>query len=141
MNFSGKDVNQVLSIIKRAEAEIKLKTGYDVELSIMTGIFKCDTPELLLTVICSALGIPMDLLRQKGRTQEHVSTRTVAAFFLKKYFPQLGSKKVGQLLGGYDHSSVLYMLAKAKDFYDLKDELFMRKHYLVECKMQEYITE
>lgn len=71
---------------------------------LMTDDTKTD---IIVSVICEHFNIPPDLVKSKYRKREVVEARQVIMYFLKLK-TKLSLKAIGEIMGGRDHSTVIY---------------------------------
>jgi len=80
------------------------------------------TPEQVLDAVCRHYALDTIILKSRQRSQEVALARQVAMYLLKDEldfsFPQ-----IGQVLGGRDHTTVLYGYQKIKNGIEENDEL------------------
>lgn len=60
-----------------------------------------------LEFIASELNCTVEYITQKSRKQNVIYNKHIAAYVLKKTFPERSLKEIGDLFGGWDHSSVI----------------------------------
>lgn len=77
------------------------------------GILKSD-PNYIIDKVCQALELTIDELRSPIRKREYVEARFIAVGLAFKVNRKLTLKKMGSLLGGRDHSTIIY----AQRMYD-----------------------
>ncbi|OGC54714.1 chromosomal replication initiator protein DnaA [candidate division WWE3 bacterium RIFCSPHIGHO2_01_FULL_48_15] len=70
-------------------------------------------PEEIISAVARRFQVDLINLRSGKRTKENVFARQVAAHFLRTV-GQLSLKKIGELLGGRDHSTILHGLKKVE---------------------------
>ena len=72
------------------------------------------TPEKVLATVAEAFGVKPDALCGKRRTQSIVMPRQVAMFLLRQ-LTDLSLVEIGSVLGGRDHTTVMYSCDKVAD--------------------------
>ncbi len=87
------------------------------------------SPERILAVVSERFGVRTDALRGKRRTQAVALPRQVAMYLLRQ-LTDLSLVEIGRLLGGRDHTTVLYacdkvevMLTKDKELAQIVSEI------------------
>jgi hypothetical protein len=96
--------------------------------------------------VCQLMGTDFREAMQKTRKREIVITRQVAMYIAKINFGQLVSlAKIGQIMGGKDHATVLHAIKAINHGLDSKDYLVtssieMCKHLMTENKADELIV-
>lgn len=80
-------------------------------------------PEEIVKAVCHHFSLNPDVLRSPSRTKETVLARQVAAYLLRN-LGQTSLSKIGDLLGGRDHTTVLYGIEKIEK--ELTQNLLLR---------------
>jgi len=73
-------------------------------------------PEYIIETVCDETGIPFEKVAGKGRKREVVITRQLIAFFGRA--SGLTCKRLGELLGGRDHTTVIHSCNTIQDLLD-----------------------
>ncbi len=79
------------------------------------------TPQLIIEVVSEHFGITVDQIMSKSRTNDVAKPRQIA-MYLCKTMTDHPLESIGQLLGGRDHSTVLYGINKVKDELMVDDD-------------------
>jgi chromosomal replication initiation ATPase DnaA len=126
-----KIINTVNAAIICAEQMILAETGMRMRLMVVPEISingkQRMVPEKMLHVLANALNAPPDVWTNRKRSRGLVELRQLGCYFLKQFFPGLTYLTIGELMGGYDHTSVMYSIKAAKDRIDI-DEVFCKMH-------------
>ncbi len=69
------------------------------------------TPELIIEMVCEELKVSAEEIRSDSRKREISEARQIAMFLLRHY-TDLSLPKIGSLLGGKDHTTVMYAAQK-----------------------------
>lgn len=76
--------------------------------------------DALITAVATAFSIAEEVLRGKCRRKRSVQARCMASWLLRHRLPRSGIERsypaIGKLLGGTDHGTVIYRVAKAEQF-------------------------
>ena len=115
-------------IARSAERQIKNKTGMGVTLLVYHAGTPSKTPEQMLAIIASALGMSPDCYRMRTREKNIVELRFIGALFLRRNFPLVTLQQIAALFGGQDHSSVINGLSRAYGLIYSEDERFLKKY-------------
>lgn len=76
-------------IARSAQRKIKSKTGMRIAIMLCPNENNYNTPEAMLEVIATALGMSPKCYRMKTRTRDVVEMRFIAALLLRMHFPGL----------------------------------------------------
>lgn len=68
----------------------------------------------IISLACSTFGITEEELISKSRVSRLVKIRAITAYFLRNR-TILSLKQIGELIGGRDHSSVIYLIDQVKN--------------------------
>lgn len=71
----------------------------------------CVTPEDIICAVSRLFGIDLGVLRSAKRSKDIVLPRQIAAYLLRS-LGDLSLKKIGEVLGGRDHTTIIYALEK-----------------------------
>lgn len=130
----------IACILRAAEVSISLQTGLDVKLVAMESLYEMPAGiEVMLGIIAEALGMTMDDYYE-GRKRQYVDLKCVAAMFIKKHYPEVSLEKIGELLGGLDHSSVLYSIRRGNDYLLTTESRFGTKYKLALNAVEKWIN-
>lgn len=66
------------------------------------------TPREFRDAIFIELGLSKEFWDKKGKKGFMIPIKQVTEYALKTYFPKLSSGKIGELMGGLDHATILY---------------------------------
>lgn len=80
------------------------------------------TPEVIISVVSQYYNISVDKMKSKNRSRDVLVPRNVA-MYLCHDLTDLTLKKIGELFGGKDHSSVINSINKVEDDPNLKRDL------------------
>ncbi len=95
---------------------------------------KVITCEAILQQVVAAFSIDMKSINSKSRKREIVWARQAAMSLCKKYTTQSVSR-IGQVVGGRDHATVLHALKNVEDLLETEVE-FREMYKKVETKLQ-----
>ncbi|WP_245395636.1 chromosomal replication initiator protein DnaA [Anthocerotibacter panamensis] len=69
------------------------------------------TPEKIVEMVCEELSVSMEDIKSDSRKREISEARQIAMFLLRNY-TDLSLPKIGNVLGGKDHTTVMYAAQK-----------------------------
>ena len=72
------------------------------------------TPELILSTVCEHYGVREADIASRKRSAEFVVPRQIVMYILREYTP-LTLDKIGKMLGGKDHTTVMHGADKVKE--------------------------
>lgn len=127
-------INTINTIIVMAEEEIVNRTGTVVRLIICPEQqieLKRLTPGKTLMIIASVMGMKMNDFTTTRKREDQVRLRQIGCYILKKYFPDMSLKEIGKLMGGRDHTTVMWALVEAEkrlgnDKFEVWNEYYER---------------
>ena len=77
------------------------------------GIYReAPTQDSIINAVCKYFNITKDQLTQKTRKREIVEARQVACVLIRKNFPRLSYEKIGNMLGGLNHATMIHAIKK-----------------------------
>ncbi len=82
-------------------------------------------PSRVVDVVASVFGISTEKLLGRGRTREAALPRQVVMYLLRQE-ANISLPQIGQVLGGRDHTTVIYACEKVADLIE-KDEMLRRQ--------------
>ncbi|KAF0111342.1 MAG: chromosomal replication initiator protein [Chloroflexi bacterium] len=86
-------------------------------------------PARVVDVVASVFGITPEKLLGRGRTREVALPRQVVMYLLRQE-ANVSLPKIGQVLGGRDHTTVIYACEKVADMME-RDELLRRQIFQI----------
>lgn len=95
---------------------------------------KVITCENILNLVISTFGIDMKSINSKSRKREIVLARQAAMYLCKQYTTQSVSR-IGTIIGGRDHATVLHAIKNVGDLLQT-DEDFKKKFDAVEAELK-----
>ena len=122
---------EIESMISSCEELIHSRTGVQVKLALELIDNKPlkDTVEQLLKevakIFCKEWNISIYEVFSKKRSRHLVAMRQIIFLHIRTRYPSVALKKIGEVFGGYDHTTIMYNIAAAKDLISLRDELFL----------------
>lgn len=75
---------------------------------------------LILLIISEYTNVPTQYIISRNRKSENVYARQLATYFLYKH-TRYSQVKIGEILGGRDHSTVIYSLKAMSDRLDTEE--------------------
>ena len=126
---------KVQEVLLEASNKIVELIGFEVVLtaSVMPIEQKSDSvasyrAEKIYEVIEDASGITKMEIISTTRKREIVNQRVKVASFMFRFIPSWSLKRIGQAIGGRDHSTVIHERDKCQDYMDTEPEF--KKQYL-----------
>ena len=114
------------NFLRVTEARIKTEYGLNVIVVMMPKKGHVKMPPMAMCrVIGWALGLTEEEMVSKSRTQAIVVYRQLCCYFLRQYYASMSLKSIGKLIGGYDHSTIMFSIARVKQFLDDQDSIIM----------------
>ncbi len=83
------------------------------------------TQDIILNAVCNHYDIVFDVLVKKSRKMKIVEPRYVAMYLLS-YYTSLSLKQIGELLGGFDHTTVIHARTQINDLLCTDEALATR---------------
>jgi chromosomal replication initiation ATPase DnaA len=71
--------------------------------------------------VCNATGLKWSDIVSKSRRGDIVNARKLFIYFSRQKMPYLSLSKLGKMLGGKDHSSILQQYKKFEEFIEVGD--------------------
>jgi chromosomal replication initiator protein len=91
-------------------------------------------PKEVVSKVAEAWGVSVDRLLSRERTKEVALPRQIAMYLLRQE-ANISLPKIGEALGGRDHTTVMYACEKVSDLLE-RDDRFRRQ--VVEIRQQIY---
>jgi chromosomal replication initiator protein len=108
----------------------------------MSVIDSCDvSPSMVLQVVADSLGMKMQDYTAQTRKARHVLLRQMAAVFLRRHFPDMSLRQIGDYFGGREHTSVLHAIKSSESFLENQDELFVTNYKAIENQLFKLFTD
>jgi chromosomal replication initiator protein len=79
-------------------------------------------PEEVMSTVAGAFGVSVDKLKGADRRQEVVLPRQIAMYLLREE-ANYSLPKIGEAMGGRDHTTVMYACQKVTDLLERDDKL------------------
>jgi len=83
------------------------------------------TQDIIIDTVCNYYNIVFDVLCKKKRDAKIVEPRQVAAY-LMCYYTKMSLKKIGELLGGFDHTTIIHCRDTVNNLLCTDKELAIR---------------
>lgn len=121
------DFNLELFLSERIQSEIlkgiiKAENGEFITEPIKKGKFLI---KHISNVICKYFELKIEVFQSDSRKREVVMARQLAHYFSKK-FTKLSLAKIGDEIGGLDHTTVLHSIKTVKNLCDTDKEYFRK---------------
>lgn len=108
--------------ITPSELEMEIKNFI---ISLKMKYIQLDTsvsPESVANLVCNKMGVPIERVRSKSRTQEVSFARHMICYVLKNKF-RLSLKDIGSVVGIDDHTSVIHANKKIQIRVDRSEKI------------------
>jgi len=79
-------------------------------------------PQQIVSAVAAAFGLTRDLLLGRGRSREVALPRQIAMYLMREV-GNVSLPQIGDVLGGRDHTTVMYACDKVKDMIERDDRL------------------
>ena len=113
--------NRVLALARLFNAELSMKMAASALEDILAR--SCSlTVEQILDAVCRYYNLEMPILKSRQRTQAVALARQVAMYLLKEEL-HYSSPHIGEILGGRDHTTVMYGCDKIATGIEENDQL------------------
>lgn len=119
--------NFIHSVMREMEEKVHKVLGMDVHFGMYLrskSIDRTITPTEAVVRMTQALGVSMEDLRGKNRSEVIVMPRRVIAATLRACFPHITLLQIGDLFDR-DHTTIMNLLKVATDLINTEDEDFM----------------
>ncbi len=94
----------------------------EVMKSFVSDIHREVTPEVIQKAVADHFNLEVELVKSTTRRRQVVLARQISMFLVKQHTNN-SLKKIGQLFGNRDHSTVIYSLRTVEDLMDTNDEV------------------
>ena len=137
------EYNLIQEYLGFAQKEIKIKTGRDVRIycDAFTGKLEINVipPQELVKVMAEEMGLSKQDINSKDRVSYLINARAVIVMLLLKYYKIITLKKIGLLLGGKDHTTIIHTKRRAQQWMEANDAIFMEQYTRVDNRIKEYL--
>lgn len=140
MHIPIEHVNAINDIIRTAEKEIYATTGQTFTLYLRSTVPDEVTIEGMLLTIANALGMKAQDYEVQTRRRDYLDLRRLGAYFIRKQFPTLSYTRIGELMGGQDHSTIINAIRQAEALVVSEDAAFLDKYNRVNTLLSKYIS-
>lgn len=79
-------------------------------------------PDEFVHVLCGKLGFTLDQLQVKTRKRPIVEARQLIMYTLRKRFPKLALTAIGDMFGGFDHTTVIHSVDAVSNHKDTEPD-------------------
>ena len=115
-------------ICKAAQQKIMSATGRSISIMLLPEYMGTRTPQLMLTVIANALNMDVACYKHRSRKRNYVELRFIAAYLLRKFFPNLTLADITILFGGMNHTTIINGIERVAELIATNNELFTAKY-------------
>lgn len=133
INYIAENVNEsvrdlegiVISMMAHStiyNKDIDLDLAQRIIRKVVKSETKVITIDNIIDVVCKHFGIDTTAIHTKSRKREIVQVRQIAMYLAKKHTDS-SSSKIGQLIGGKDHATVLHACKIVRDQCDVDKSL------------------
>lgn len=130
-NTKIKDMPVIQSILSRAEESIYTATGFNVkvvlndeQLIFGPGVGIGDLMNTCTKKMCSIWKVSHYDIFDNTRKREKVAMRQIVFHYIKYKYPSISVTAIGEHFGGYDHTTIIHNIAKAKSYIGNYDPIF-----------------
>jgi chromosomal replication initiation ATPase DnaA len=112
--------------IIKAQDAIKQKTG--IEVTLLVRKIDTDIRDIILFDFFEFFKIwNIDLLTAAEKTRAYPQPiyRSILWMFCKIKYPKVSLKTIGSILGGFDHTTVIYGVTQAYKLLEIQDQKFL----------------
>ena len=129
-----KKIREVRSLVLDTKENVRLITQLVQSMSSNLVLHESPiSPTVIMTIIKKEFNLE---ITTKTRRRPYVHAREVAVYLLKKY-TTLTLKEIGEYVGAYDHTSILYYITKVEGYLKV-DETYRLKFQVIEEKLKDY---
>lgn len=128
---------EAIRIIEDTQVQLRKLTGNDA--IMLVAFYKPDTkasPLQIIEIICEYTCISMPEVRSASRRREVVTARELIIYYLKSCHG-FSYKKIGEILGGRDHTTVLAANRRMQGFLDCSDEVICNAIAAINKRLEE----
>lgn len=121
MSYTIAQINQALTIVRRAEEDIRSATGMEVGLQIIALSQRNQlTPELITRLVAEEAGITYESIIGRDRRVRYLFPRFAAISLIRALFPSLSLNQIGVLFVR-DHTTVINALRSGRALLETSD--------------------
>lgn len=102
--------------------KLDISLAKDVMRSFVNDINREVTPEVIQKAVADHFNLDVEKIKSTTRRRQVVLARQISMFLVKQHTNE-SLKKIGQLFGNRDHSTVIYSLRTVTDLMDTNDEV------------------
>ena len=132
------EYNIAFTIIRDAEERIRRETALIVRLKMEDITTHDFTPRQLLERVAITLGMRYDQYKVRSREIRYKYLRFCGYMMLKKYFPKLDLKTMGDFCN-QDHSTVINAMNASQNLIDTEDAEFCEKFNKVQMNIDKWL--
>ncbi len=114
-----------ISIYAKLNKDFSVEDAEDILKDIITKDKVEITPDFIINVVSDHMDVSYSDIVSSKRSQNIATARQIAMYLCRKYLSQMSLKKVGDCLGGRDHSTVLNGVEKIENL--IKNDPTMRQ--------------
>jgi len=129
-----KKIKEVRNLVLETKENVRLITQLVYSMSDNLILHEPNiSPSVIMTIIKKEFNLE---ITNKTRKRPYVHAREVAVYLLKKY-TTLTLKEIGEYVGAYDHTSIIYYITKVEGYLKV-DETYRLKFQVIEEKLKDY---
>jgi chromosomal replication initiator protein len=117
------EIPGIRDILRECREKIELLIGEKVTVSYRIRIHQISTSDLA-RIVCAVCGVTWEQLTSSSRYSHLVIARQLYCYF-SRTVQRIPLAKIGQILGGRDHTTVIHNLDRVEAMMFTKDELYM----------------
>lgn len=89
------------------------------------------TKEKVLQIVCNYFGITVEEMATRSRKRSHVMPRHICFYFMNNYTVAT-LKEIGDIMGGYDHTTVMLAVKKVTELIEVEDNWYFKHCILLQ---------
>ena len=120
--------DRIKGILTKAETELSLLLSREVRLlPQISDPIKSDLSLKIRDTVCLVCNVTWDKVQSKSRKREIVLARQLYCFYMC-FYTKLSLKRIGETIGGRDHTTVIHSRQTIIDLLDSLDEMVTMAH-------------
>lgn len=143
MSTTKDNINTINVIVNEAEQQIEQLTGIRLRLLVMPRIAFAGSPDMvaIVRVISAALDMLPSDCTVRLKEPKYVHLRVLITHFVLQYYPDTSLKGVGDIMGGYDHTTIINHKRMFKELTEGEDHEFMGKYEVALQAVTQWMAE
>lgn len=113
---------QVLSIIRKAECDIKELTGFEIHIAIDAFEIKQNNKDLLKKIVCAYYGASWEKIISRGRPRE-LSDAMFVYMYIARNVLKCSFKEIAEDCGDRNHATAINGIYQVENYITTKDSV------------------